>query len=63
MKEAIDSYTVQGARASFEEEKKGKIKEGMFADFVILDENLFEVSKERIKEVKILETYLGGKLV
>ena len=63
VKEAIDSYTVQGARASFEEEKKGKIKEGMFADFVILDENLFEVSKERIKEVKILETYLGGKLV
>ena len=63
MKEAIDSYTSEAAKASFEEEKKGKIQEGMFADFVVLSENLFEVNLDKIKNVEILETYLGGKLV
>jgi predicted amidohydrolase YtcJ len=29
MEEAIDSYTIQGARASFEENKKGRIQKGM----------------------------------
>lgn len=61
VKEAIDSYTIQSAKASFEEEKKGKIQKGMLADFVILSENLFEISEDKIKDVKVLETYLGGK--
>lgn len=63
IKEAIDSYTVQAARGSFEEEKKGMIKEGMFADFVVLEQDLFEIPKDRIKDVQVLETYLGGKKV
>ena len=62
-KEAIDSYTTYAAKASFEEEKKGKIQAGMFADFVLLDANLFEVAEDQIKNVKVLETYLGGKRV
>ena len=63
VKEAIDSYTKQGAKASFEELKKGMIQEGMFADFVVLDENLFEVDLNRLKDVKILATYLNGERV
>lgn len=63
VKEAIDSYTIQGARASFEETKKGKIQEGMFADFVVLDENLFKVDKEKLKNVKVLKTYINGERV
>lgn len=63
IKEAIDSYTIQGARASFEEDKKGKIQTGRFADFVVLDQNLFEMDCDKLKHVEILETYLGGKLV
>ena len=63
IKEALDSYTIEGAKASFEEDRKGKILEGMFADFVILEENLFEISENRIKDVKVLETYLAGKRV
>lgn len=63
VKEAIDSYTVQGARASFEEEKKGKIQEGMLADFVILNQNLFEVPVDKIKDVQVAATYLNGACV
>ena len=35
----------------------------MLADFVILDENLFEIPEDKIKDVKVLETYLDGKKV
>ena len=63
MKEAIDSYTIQSAKASFEEDKKGRIQKGMLADFVVLSENLFEIPKDNIKDVKVLETFLGGKKI
>lgn len=63
VKEAIDSYTIEGAYASFEEDKKGKIQKGMLADFVVLNENLFEIEKTKIKNIKVLQTYVDGKLV
>lgn len=63
VKEAIDSYTIEGAYASFEEDKKGKIQKGMLADFVVLNENPFEIEKTKIKNIKVLQTYVDGKLV
>lgn len=63
MKQAIDSYTINGAISSFEENKKGLIKENYLADFVILDKNLFNVENEKIKDVQVLETYIDGKSV
>jgi predicted amidohydrolase YtcJ len=35
----------------------------MLADFVVLSENLFEIPKDNIKDVKVLETFLGGKKI
>ena len=63
IKEAIDSYTIEAAKSSFEEDRKGMIREGMLADFVVLDQNLIQTEKEQLKDVKVLETYLGGKKV
>ena len=63
VQEAIDSYTIRGAEASFEENCKGLIKPGYLADFVILDHNLFETAPEQIKDVKVLATYLAGEQV
>lgn len=63
VKEAIDSFTKNGAYASFEEEEKGCIRAGMLADFVVLEENPFEVSASEISRIKVSETYLGGKRV
>ncbi len=60
VKEAIDSFTVEGAYASFEEDVKGRIKEGMLADFVVLEENPFETEADRLREIGIWETYVGG---
>lgn len=61
--QALASYTSAGAFASYEEEKKGKIREGMAADFVILGKDPFTVSKEEIRRIPVLETWLGGTCV
>jgi len=61
--EAVEAYTEGGAYASFEEEKKGKLTEGMLADFVILSENIFEIEKEGIRDVKIVNTVFDGEII
>ena len=61
--EAIDSYTIGGAYASFEENLKGKIQEGMLADFVILDKNPYTVPVQQIHTLCVEETWLDGKRV
>ena len=63
VQEALDSFTKEGAYASFEEETKGQIKPGMLADFVILGENPFETTPEHLKDIPILATFLAGKPV
>ena len=63
VKEAIDSFTINSAKASFEEDYKGLIKQGYLADFVILDEDPFEIDKFSIHKIKVLKTYLNGKCV
>ncbi|MBQ4093569.1 MAG: amidohydrolase [Oscillospiraceae bacterium] len=63
VKQALDSYTEAGAYASFEEHKKGRIAAGMLADFVVLDEDIFSVEKNTIKDIAVLATYVGGEKV
>lgn len=61
--EALDSFTLSGARASFEEKIKGRIREGMLADFVVLDRDPFETAPEELHSLKVLKTVLGGETV
>ena len=63
VKEALDSYTSAGAYSSFEASIKGKIERGMLADFVVLSENPFEISPDKISEITVCETYVGGRKV
>ncbi len=63
VQEALNSYTIASAHASFDEDRKGRIAPGMLADFTVLAENPFEVSSDRIKDIRVLGTYLGGKQV
>lgn len=63
VQQALDSFTKAGARASFEENQKGQIAAGMLADFVVLGENPFEIPQDRIKDIPVLQTYLGGNCV
>ena len=63
IREAIDSFTVNGAYRSFEENKKGKIEKGYLADFVVLGSNPFETDKYKLHEIEIKAVYLGGRCV
>ncbi len=61
--EAIDGYTSVGAYASFDEEKKGMIRAGMLADFTVLDADPFRTPVDRLKDIRVVQTYLGGRQV
>lgn len=63
VEEALKSYTIHAAYASFEEHIKGSITQGKLADFVILEKNLFEIPPSEIRNVKVLRTCVGGKTV
>lgn len=63
VQEAIDSYTVMSARSSFEENTKGRIQPGMFADFTVLGQNPFDTVPEKLHAIPVIATYLGGNCV
>ena len=61
--EALKMHTINGAHASFEEKIKGTLEEGKLADLVVLSENPFEIDSDRIKDIKVEMTIIGGKIV
>jgi predicted amidohydrolase YtcJ len=63
VEQAVKCYTVNNAYAGFQETKTGMLKKGMLADFVALDENIFEIPPEKIREVKVWLTVVNGKTV
>ena len=60
--EALKSYTINGAYASFEEDVKGTIEKGKYADLVVLSNDLLKCSDEEIKNTKVLYTIINGKV-
>ena len=60
--EALKSYTLDNAYAAFEEDIKGSIGLGKYADLVLLDHNLLTCSDAEILDTKVLWTMVGGKV-
>ncbi len=66
IEEAIEAYTKGPAWASFEEDVKGTIAPGRYADIAVFDTNLVETGKTapaRLLDAKVLYTVVGGKVV
>ncbi|MCO6497590.1 MAG: amidohydrolase [Chitinophagaceae bacterium] len=63
VEDALRAYTVNNAYAGFQEDKTGMLKEGYYADFVILDKNLITIPHDEIKDVKVVQTTINGKTV
>lgn len=61
--EAIKVWTLDGAYATFEENIKGSITPGKFADFVVLRQDPRKVPPDSIKDITVEATYLGGQKV
>jgi predicted amidohydrolase YtcJ len=63
VEEALESYTINAAYSAFEEDIKGSIEVGKWADFAILDRNPLKVPKNEIKNIQVMETIIRGKSV
>ena len=61
--EALKSYTIWAAYAAFEEKVKGSIEAGKLGDFVVIDKDYFACGESEIKDSRVLQTVLGGKVV
>ena len=61
--ETIEAYTMGSAYAEFQENGKGSITPGKLADMVLLSDDIFSIDPGRIRDTKVLKTFVGGKLV
>ncbi len=61
--EALRAYTLGSAYAEFMEEQKGSIAPGKLADLVVLGEDLRSAAPERIRDIPVVMTVTGGKVV
>jgi predicted amidohydrolase YtcJ len=61
--EALKGMTIWAAKANFEENNRGSIEKGKFADFVVFDNDLLTIEPEKIYDLKVHETWLEGKRV
>ncbi len=61
--EALYSYTMAAAWSAFEEDIKGSLTPGKYADIVVLTKNILTVPDEEIPEVEVAMTIVGGKVV
>jgi hypothetical protein len=63
VEEALRAYTTGAAYAEFAEHDKGMLAPGMLADFVVIDQDLFSIPPERIRDAHVTTTVVGGRIV
>ena len=61
--QAIRLYTIDNAYITFAEDEKGSLEVGKLADLIVLDRDILECPVDRVKDISVERTYLGGKLV
>jgi predicted amidohydrolase YtcJ len=60
--EALRCYTINGAHATLEEKIKGSIGVGKLADLAVLADDLTQAQPERIKDIPVMGTMVGGEI-
>ncbi|TFG21280.1 MAG: hypothetical protein EU530_00600 [Promethearchaeota archaeon] len=58
--EALRTYTYNGAYATFEENDRGTIKSGKYADFIMLSQDPFDTNPENLLYIKVNKTFING---
>lgn len=61
--ETLRGMTIWAAKSNFEENEKGSLEKGKFADFIILDADLMKEAPGKLLKVKLLKTFVGGEMV
>ena len=60
--EALKSYTINGAFAAFEEDSRGSLKIGKYADMVVLSKDILSIPEDQIPSTEVRYTIVGGKI-
>jgi predicted amidohydrolase YtcJ len=63
LEDCIRAYTSGSAYAQFEEGKKGELKAGEYADFIVLSDDLTKIPPAQFTKTRVLETVAGGRTV
>ncbi|MCW3976044.1 MAG: amidohydrolase [Candidatus Bathyarchaeota archaeon] len=63
IEEALKCYTINNAILTFEEDVKGSIQTGKIADFVVLEKDILTCPIDEVKDMRVLMTVVGGKVV
>ncbi|WP_409014683.1 amidohydrolase [Emticicia sp. 21SJ11W-3] len=61
--QALKAMTIWSAFANFEEKERGSIESGKMADFVILEADIMKAPKEKLRSIKVINTFIGGQKV
>jgi len=60
--EALESYTINGAYTSFEEDIKGTLTPGKLADITVLSKDIMTIPEEEIPTTEVVYTIVGGEV-
>ncbi|WP_062310829.1 amidohydrolase [Polynucleobacter sinensis] len=63
VRDALRMWTIWPAKAIGEDQQKGSIEVGKYADMTVLSQNIFQIPKENLKDIKALKTIVGGREV
>jgi predicted amidohydrolase YtcJ len=63
LKEAFRCFTLDAAYAGHQEKTLGSLEAGKYADFIVVDRDLFKISPYDIHNIAVLETWVGGRQV
>jgi predicted amidohydrolase YtcJ len=61
--QAIRLYTINNAFLMFGEKEKGSLEAGKLADFIVLEQDILSCPLEQVKDIQVLQTWIGGKQV
>eukprot|EP01130_Rhizamoeba_saxonica_P016915 TRINITY_DN791_c0_g1_i3.p1 TRINITY_DN791_c0_g1~~TRINITY_DN791_c0_g1_i3.p1 ORF type:complete len:525 (+),score=132.21 TRINITY_DN791_c0_g1_i3:996-2570(+) len=61
--DALQGFTLNAAYAAFQEGYLGSLRKDKYADFIVLSDDIMEIEPLLIPDVKVLKTFLGGKVV
>jgi predicted amidohydrolase YtcJ len=64
LEQALAAFTRGAAYAGFAEDRIGSLEKGRWADFILVDRDIFDVPTPRqLRETKVVETWIAGKKV
>lgn len=61
--EALRAFTLDAAYAAHQEDTQGTLEPGKWADFILIDQDIFKIDPARIWKTRVLQTWVAGKSV